>query len=232
MARSRRRDPTAPREPLKRRWTKDEIRILTTKTGAFAIGVLERDLPGRTRAAIRNKLLELFGGGVTRGTQTLAEVARSTGYSEKQILRASRALGQRIQRSSTIRSPVMFFDDQVESMMIWLRHDYWCRKAHLYACAECGTSETPPRSLGLCRTCFKRRENAFARTGRSFSARTLLAMIADLRPLYGTPEGDWLDAFRESLARSCVLSPGALDRLLAEHQERFPPCSSPKRSST
>lgn len=232
MARSRRRDPAAPREPLKRRWTPDEIRLLTTKTGAFAIGVLERDLPGRTRAAIRNKLLELFGGGSSRGTQSLADVAEATGYSKKQILRASRALGQRIQRVNAINSRIMFFDDQVESMMIWLRHDYWCRKAHLYACAECGSTEIPPKSLGLCRACFERRKSAYRSKGRAFSARALLAMIADLRPLYGTPEGDWLDAFRESLARSCVLSPVALDRLLAEHQERFPSCSSPKRSST
>lgn len=218
-----RKDAAKPREVLRARWTRDEIRILTTSTGAFAISVLERQLPGRTRQAIRNKLHELFGGGVTRGTQSLTQVAAETGYTPAQILRASRALGQRLQRASTQRTQIMFFDDQVASIVTWLRHDYWCRKAHLYACAVCGRTDTPPRSIGLCQPCFTARERQFRRRGASFSARTLRKLIEALRATYDPTDPtatDWLDAFVESLDRSCVLSAGALDRLFAECDER------------
>lgn len=205
-------DQRAPRP-----WTREEIRTLTTNAGSFAITVFERALPTRSRAAIKRKLHDLFGGGITRGTQTIRAVEEATGYSRSQILRASRALGQRIQRSSSAkRSRVMFFDDQVKAITRWLERDYWCAQSHTYACVDCGQTETAPKGLGLCVTCYDSRLRACRRLEMRFSEAAIREYVRRLRATYEGEAGDWLDAFAASLDGRCVLSRNALSRLIEE----------------
>lgn len=210
----RRKLKAAPKH-LKRRWTRDESRTLTMAVGAFSIDYIARNT-NRTPKAVYQKILrQLGGGGVSRGTRTERMVAEETGYSPRQIRRAGRALGQRWQRTSTTGA-VMLGDDQIEAIIRWLKHDYWCPRAHVYACVTCGTSDVPAYGLGLCHPCYRHQAMAFRQVGLPFALAPLLSLVAALRERTPAAQRDWLDAFEASLQARCVLTLRALERLRRE----------------
>lgn len=213
----RRKQPKdAPRKHLKRRWTKDECRTLTMAVGAFSIDYIARNTNNRTPKAVYEKISHyLGGGGVSRGTRTERMVAEETGYTQRQIRRAGRALGQRWQRTSTTGA-VMLGDDQVEAIVRWLKHDYWCPRAHVYACVTCGRSDIPAYGLGLCHSCYRHQVKIFRLSGLAFARASLLALVAALRERTPVEGRDWLDAFEASLQARCVLTLRALERLRRE----------------
>jgi hypothetical protein len=102
------------------------------------------------------KVLHSFGGGgITRGSYSLAEAMAETGYSRSQFLRARAALTQRWQRTAR-GGQYLITAEQLEEMAVWLAQDFWCRKHHLYKCADCASDARPHWSGGLCRPCYRR----------------------------------------------------------------------------
>src|SRR5262245_8890694 len=122
-------------------WTHGEKQTLTMAIGAFGADYLCRNLPGRTLGAIYAKVRSEFGaGGISRGTKSLREAARQTGYDIDQLRRAGVALRQRWTRTSR-GARVMLSDEQIEVLVQWLGHDYWCKRSRTYACVSCGRND-------------------------------------------------------------------------------------------
>ena len=138
---------------MPRRWTKREILDLYSQIGSAGDAKLGRVFKHRSLTAIRAKAWRVFGTtSRTRGTYSLDEVKRETGYSRTQLLRAQKALRQRWQR--TRRGGVFMITlDQVQEMSDWLKGDYWCVKYGIYSCAWCGMSDRPHSFRGLCVSC-------------------------------------------------------------------------------
>ena len=147
-----------------RRWSKREVNNLLLGAGAFGIEWLraqtgqpygEHGPKHRSEKAVRNKASIMGLGGLTRGAYTLRSLMRETGYTRKQLVRAQYALNQKWKRSGP-RGYFLVTEDQRDDILEWLKHDYWCRPKHLYACMWCGGSRRPHYSAGLCGTCHRR----------------------------------------------------------------------------
>lgn len=146
-----------------RPWTKDEDRALLDGAGVFSINWFRKKAgptdtyptaPNRSRGAIYRRAERILGkGGLTRGTNTLMQAAKETGYTREQILRAQRACNQKWKRLSP-RGPYLITFEQLDEMIGWLRQDYWCKKLRLYGCVNCGDSDRPSRGKGLCPRCY------------------------------------------------------------------------------
>lgn len=201
------------RDQPPRRWTKAELRTLTMSVGAFGRDYLCRHVQ-RTPGGVYAQIARQFGGGgIGRGTISLAELSERTGYTERQLRRAGLALGQRWQRTSSTGRH-MLSDDQGEALVRWLAHDYWCGRLHLYACVYCGRDDARPQGLGVCQPCYRDLRRWFREARVKFSRDSLLELVHELAA--GTPveERDWLLAFEASLEDRCVLTRGTVDRLL------------------
>jgi hypothetical protein len=188
--------------------------MLTMAVGAFGIDYIVRNI-GRSRSAVNHKIHEQFGGGISRGTISLIGTSERTGYTDRQLIRAGRALGQRWQRTSSV-GRCMLSDDQVEALVRWLGHDYWCRATKLYACVYCGLATKPPKGMGLCSSCYATLSWRFGDAGLAFGVKGLLSLVRALRERTEPEACDWLDAFEASLEEGCVLTRGAIDRLFCE----------------
>ncbi len=181
--------------------------------GAFSIDYIARQT-GRTHKAVYARITQdLGGGGVSRGTISLQQASARTGYTRRQIKRAGRALGQRWQRTSRY-GRIMLSDDQLEALVVWLGHDYWCGRSRSYACAYCGRSDVPAKGLGLCKCCHDRHWYRFGQLGVRFARAGLLAAVAAVKSDLGAQ--DWLLAWEASLSEGCVLTRYTLDRLYSE----------------
>ena len=148
-----------------RRWTKKEDAALLDGVGVFSLAWFRRragtsyDMPSaplRSPAAVYMRAARLIGSSsLTRGTHTLKDAARSTGYTIEQLQRAQQALSQKWKRLSP-RGPYLITFDQLDEIVGWLRQDYWCKKLRLYGCVNCGDNHSPPRGMGLCARCYRR----------------------------------------------------------------------------
>lgn len=148
-----------------RRWAKKEDAALLDGVGVFSLAWFRKHAgsshdypyaPPRSEAAVKMRAARLIGSGsLTRGTHTLAQAARETGYAREQIQRAQSALNQKWKRLSP-RGPYLITFDQLDEIVGWLRQDYWCVRLRLYGCVNCGDNHNPPRGMGLCRRCYKR----------------------------------------------------------------------------
>jgi hypothetical protein len=138
-----------------KRWTRaEELKLLASTSEASATTL--RRLAGRGEGAIRQKARRMWGSGsLTRGTLSLRDVIKSTGYNWRQLRRAQLALRQRWCRLRR-GGRYMISEAQVEEILGWLKLDYWSRPTRAYACGWCGTSQEPHRALGLCRRCYGR----------------------------------------------------------------------------
>lgn len=150
---------------MARHWTKEEDASLLDGVGVFSIQWFRKragktldyeNSPLRSRLAIYKRAKRLIkSGSLTRGTYTLIEAARETGYAREQLQRAQAALNQKWKRLSP-RGPFLITFDQLEELTGWLRQDYWCTALRLYGCVNCGDAHKPPRGMGLCQTCYWR----------------------------------------------------------------------------
>ncbi len=115
---------------------------------------VRRESGGRSEKAVRAKLQRMVGSAsLTRGTWTLRAVCAHTGYHRDQLLRAQRALDQRWKRTK-VGGWYLITDEQLDDLVGWLAHDYWCGRHRLYGCASCSGKAQPPASRGLCGRCY------------------------------------------------------------------------------
>lgn len=140
-------------DPMK--WTTKQERALLDGIGSFGWSVLERRT-GHTRNAIWAKVQrDLGGGGITRGSYSLAQAMEETGYSRTQFERAASALNQRWQRTAR-GGNYLITAEQIEDIAHWLAQDFWCVRHRLYGCGNCATTSRPHHAGGLCRVCYHR----------------------------------------------------------------------------
>ncbi len=131
------------------RWTRQEDQLLLDGAGVFAVEWFQRKTE-RTRKSIYRRAFDLYGrGGLSRGTYSLERAADETGYSPSQLLRAQSALGQKWKRLSAPASYLITVE-QLDDLIGWLQHDYWCSRLRLYGCVNCGSDKRPARGMGLC----------------------------------------------------------------------------------
>jgi len=150
---------------MARRWTKVESKKLLFGAGAFGISWLQRQTgpaynwvnapKHRSCFALKAKMLRMGLGGFTRGTWSLERAKRETGFTQSQLFRAMKALNQKWKRTGP-RGDYLITDDQMDDILEWLKHDFWCKCKHLYCCVWCGEARRRHFSLGLCDTCYKR----------------------------------------------------------------------------
>ena len=189
-----------------RRWTEKEEKALLDGVGAFGWSALrkrtsksgvvdpakEDDPKLRTKAAIQEKIRRTFnGGGITRGSYTVNQAERETGYDRTQLKRAAKALSQRWSRTAK-GGNYLISAEQIEDIVAWLAHDYWSIRLELYCCEGCGTDTQEHYRFGLCRRCFTRLYY-YARTRLQlpFSKSGLLALLGQKRE--GAKETHFLD---------------------------------------
>lgn len=145
-------------------WTREEDQILLDGAGVFAVDWFCRKT-GRSRASLYSRTQHLYGpGGLSRGTYSLESASAETGYTREQLLRAQSALDQKWKRLSS-RGRFLITFEQLQAMVEWLKHDYWCSKLRLYGCVNCGSSARPPRGMGLCPTDYWRVRRLCKRLG-------------------------------------------------------------------
>ncbi len=160
-------------------WTKAEEQILRDSVGAFSLDYFKRKT-GRSRRAIYTRTHKIYGaGGLSRGTHSLESAASDTGYSKEQFWRAQSALDQKWKRLSPKGRFLITFE-QLQSMVDWLQHDYWCARLRLYGCANCGSSVRPARGMGLCPTDYWRVRRMCARLDLPSSCSRLLILAESL----------------------------------------------------
>lgn len=153
---------TKPKKPKWDRWSKQEKLALLTDSSEASLSTLLRHAK-RSESAVRSKAYREWGcASLTRGTMSLAEVSRVTGYNWRQLRRAQLALRQRWGRLKR-GGRYMISDEQVTELLTWLKSDYWSKPTRSYACLWCGTTQENHRSLGLCETCYHQYRTA-ART--------------------------------------------------------------------
>jgi len=163
---------------LGKHWTKSEMCALLQGAGVYGLAWFRRkcgtsypegDWPGadqgRSDASIRHKAYRMYGtGGLTRGSYTLAQACKRTGYTRTQFERAREALAQKWKRTSPT-GPFLIYEEQLDEMTCWLQVDYWSKKHRLYNCIRCGTDTRPHQSQGLCDRCFGRYAHRLIRAG-------------------------------------------------------------------
>lgn len=158
-------------------WTDGQKRALRDFIGVAGWTVIRRKCGGRSRQAVLSMVRrELGGGGITRGSYSLAEAMRETGYSRTQLERASAALNQRWLRTGR-KGVFLITGDQLEDMAGWLRHDYWSKSLRIYCCLQCGTVDRPHHTFGLCRSCHGRLGRVARRYGVPWTASGLLEWL-------------------------------------------------------
>ena len=173
--------------------------------GSAGTDRVRRECGGRTEKAVRAKLRRMVGSAsLTRGTWTLRAACAYTGYYRDQLLRAQRALDQRWKRTRA-GGWYLITDEQLDDLVGWLAHDYWCRRHRLYGCAGCSGRTQPPASRGLCRRCYGRYRRVCKREGLPTGLEAQRGILGRLgeRPRV-------LLAVREKLDRGLALGEGEI----------------------
>lgn len=175
--------------PNGRAWTKREEQALLQGVGVYGFGWFRcrtgdsYDWPnapiGRSSDAVKAKCRRMYGGGLTRGSYTLREVCRITGYAMTHVRRACVALAQKWKRTS-LKGSFLISEEQMEDIVYWLRKDYWSKKHRLYTCLWCGQEEQPHYSNGLCQRCFEKYRKRLKRSGLPVQTKKLLAYVRKL----------------------------------------------------
>lgn len=172
---------------MAKRWTKAEEQTLLQGCGVYGLSWFQRHCgnahgwanapTGRSAKAIYNKARRLYGeGGLTRGTYTITQIMRLTGYSKTQIRRAMRALDQKWKRLSP-KGAYLIHEDQYDDIVQWLATDYWCARHRLYNCLWCHKTRYDHKGKGLCRRCYSRYIKGLERCGLPVTNSGLLALV-------------------------------------------------------
>jgi hypothetical protein len=148
---------------MSRRWTKKETYALLQGASIYGQSWFTRRIP-RSLSAIRAKAQRLYSGGLSRGSMSLAEASRRTGYHVTQLRRAQEATRQKWKRTSA-SGTYLIHEDQLEELVDWLAQDYWSAVHRLYGCIWCSTSRRDHYAAGLCRRCYARHVARLRRAG-------------------------------------------------------------------
>lgn len=171
---------------MAKEWAKREEMALFQGAGVYGFAWFEshtgdsydwENAPkGRSRDAVKAKARRLYQSGITRGSYTLNQICKKTGYDKKQVRRAMVALAQKWKRTSPHGS-FLIYEEQVEDIIQWLKTDYWATKHRLYNCLWCGTEKRPHRSAGLCQRCYYKYTQKLFRAGLPIGAKGLLGVL-------------------------------------------------------
>lgn len=170
---------------MSKEWTPKDDQVLEDGIGSFGWQWFQKKTSKphdgldrrRSKAAIYMRLRRMgISGGLTRGTFSLQQVSTATGYSISQLRRAQSALGQRWKRTSRT-GPYLILEEQVEELLEWLKHDYWCKSLRLYGCVNCGTQVRPHYSGGQCRRCYYQRRRETQRYFLPFTKKEVLDFV-------------------------------------------------------
>jgi hypothetical protein len=184
---------------MARRWTKREAQNILMGAGAFGVSWLRAQTKGayswpgapkrRSYHAVMCKAWRMGLGGVTRGSMSLADVCKRTGYTKTLLMRAMSALNQKWKRTGK-RGDYLITDDQLDEMLDWLKHDYWSKAKRLYACSWCSASNRPHEGLGLCCSCFWKHLKLCKRLGVPTGIESQLGLWVRLKRLVWPDTGD------------------------------------------
>lgn len=163
---------------MSKRWSRDQELGLVNHLGVAGQAKLERKT-GQSLKAIQAKAHRSFGTySITRGTYSLREVARETGYIRTQLFRAQRALRQRWHRTK-VGGRFMITLAQLDELVEWLRTDYWSARHALYGCVWCTTEDRPMHAAGLCARCYHNYRRRCAAAGLPTTQAGLLAHVKE-----------------------------------------------------
>lgn len=149
---------------MAKRWSKAEEQALRDCIGSYGWGKVKRvvgesypNFPwfkfGRSKAAIKLKILRMGICGVKRGAYSINAIIKTTGYELTAIKRAQVALNQKWRRLGP-KGVFIITEEQYDDLMAWLKHDYWCVSKRLYGCVCCATKKENHLCAGLCSSCF------------------------------------------------------------------------------
>lgn len=142
---------------------------------------------GHSRRAAQAKLARLTGrGALGRGSYSVRQLVRSTGYTREQLRRASSALNQKWKRLDP-RGSFLITEEQRDELIAWLAHDYWAPLHRLYCCQHCTTEARPHRSLGLCTRCYHAYVRVCRARGLRISPKSQARALACLRQTDSVP---------------------------------------------
>jgi hypothetical protein len=119
---------------------------------------------GRSLSACARRMNELTGSrSFTRGSWSMADVCRHSGFAEPQVRKALAALKvwQRARRG-VYRARHRLSDEQVDAVTKWLVANVAAKgpisewSLEHDRCQDCGTTERPHKAKGLCSTCYSR----------------------------------------------------------------------------
>lgn len=190
-----------PKDPL---WTKTEEYTIFQGVGIYGLDWFQRKT-GRTLAAVQAKARRLYGhGGLTRGSYTLREASRRTGYHVGQLRRAMQALRQKWKRTSP-RGSFLIYEEQLAEMVEWLKKDYWDIYHRLYGCLWCDTEIRPHYALGLCQRCYIRYTQRLHRGGFPLQCLDLLEIVQHHSDKPGQLATGLLSRAEKQLARGQAL---------------------------
>lgn len=186
------------------RWTRPQKLVLLEGAGSFATRTVERRT-GRTRKALEAVIRRHFdGGGLSRGSFTLREAQRETGYHRTQLRRAQRALGQAWMRTSS-KGRWLISVEQLEALTKWLATDYWSAQLRLTECLRHRGRERPHHRSGLCSPCYWAVRGAAERLGLRFSVEAMLEQVATVVPFAAPSDAVRLGEYQAQLSRRLVL---------------------------
>ncbi len=179
---SRRKIPDRHREP----WTTDEDLSLEFQWGEKRLERIARNL-SRTPSAVLNRARQMGLGSHRQGTKTLKGMAERSGYAVSTLKLAAERAGVILRRNvqpdprwarPTSNSWYAISYDQEEAILAAIREVFDGDRARYHpsrkgewggrargldkppACLECGTSERPHYSKGLCARCYDRARRA------------------------------------------------------------------------
>lgn len=139
---------------MARHWTKEEELSILQGIGANSINWLCKKGGKRSVFALYHKLCRIgYSGGITRGSYTLNQLMRITGYSRSQLRRAMQSCSQKWRRTSS-KGVFIITEDQMDELCDWLGFDFWSKYHRLYRCLWCATQQYSHRAFGLCRSCY------------------------------------------------------------------------------
>jgi hypothetical protein len=194
-------------------WTKEEELKLLEGAGTHSLAWLAKST-GRSRSAVQSKLYSWgFRGGLSRGSYSLYQASKETGYNRAQLKRAAHALGQQWRRLSRT-GKFMITDDQLWEMLDWLKTDYWCKKHHLYACIWCGAKKRAHRAYGLCDGCFWKYAKSLGRLDLPVSCMCLIKELVNRLNL--KKEARIYAAIRKNLDRGLAIDSDTMYTVVCE----------------
>lgn len=161
-------------------WTDNEIQTLTWTWAVEPVNVIAKRL-GRSEIAIIRKAAGLKLGGLRRGTKSMNQLVKETGYSESTLHQVIKNIGSKVSRfrrgdrkyKTDVRH-ITIDQEQEERIIAYLREnrhrpriprldslktppDMWGTGIKPPACTGCGTTKRPHFAKGQCKVCYNKK---------------------------------------------------------------------------